>query len=1786
MVAVKNQKLFVVQLYTKEKKANGVKTLRYLSTRTMPLSDLNPLTSLEWITPNEFSQPSIENFSAVIDPGTLGNVTYDSLNRVASVVNTASVVPASVTQSVAGEKPIISDNGMVENLLTYSEQFDNAIWLKQQCTITANSTTAPDGTNTADSLLETAVTNVHRIIMNSVNYVPSEYYTFSVYAKPLNGRNWLNLFFFDGAGAFFDVANGAVGTVNANYTASIEPANNGFFRCSVTRKMDASLHLDAYIGTASANGTANYLGDITKGLYIWGAQIRKSETQSDYWPVTDTPKLAGVGKVAPENNSGSVNRALTFALAQTQSMTFGVCPYNMRAQGDYCVMMAIKPAYSQPGGGTNYEILNCETLNVGGWIISLNPHASDGTFRINWRTSQAGAYTDLLTSYQMIAQRELVSLIFNKVGATGYIYMNGSLIASGPLSDAALTTNELKLGGSSLQKFSGQIAYLAYKPSSLAAADLQSWKDFFTYRFFGAYTPYTKFSNYAPFKQILDPNNYTFSDNPFLRISKANDVSQNVNFGSQSTDNNKPLLTRFDTKENRILYSEDLSQSVWVATSATKNTRTLFTVTGASGKVLQLLNVVPGKQYILSLKARAVSGNTAVCLQHAGATSTSTNITLTATLQTFSTTVTAGAGTTIDFGIRDYNAAGFGQIEMTEIQVREASGTSSSYVGTIAFPWIAGVGNSRALAFNGTTQTLLSSLAVNPTGGIYGAVVLTPALQHLGVIYGAYGGTSRFELYINAAGSIQIYMFLDGSNYIGRTSPNGSYVAGETFVLTFDYNGGTAATGLRIFKNGVQIDNASVSAGTYTVPGAGQTLTLGSRNAGASLFYNGKISFAEFAQGAIWSDTDRKFWENYLANRFINPVLTNPNFGVLDTPIYGILRGISGLGQSMGEVVADDKYGSIEIDVTRGTIEHDKRFYDLFEKETVLNQDILIYSVQRQEDYTDTFADWQIEFSGQVASAKISPDRKTMTLDIRSKEISYDSPNYLLSRANFPAASNDASGKFLPIAFGVCELVPVFFRTQDTAQAGGIYKVREADFALASNFYNADPDKSFINGSVLNRYCLNDENNYSLLTLPYSATCLYTELIVFPGPTGTYIAQANLPEANELNKLTPSNNYIVTMGEYSVIPFISGSTSIPSKPTFNLDFFEKTKGGQVPNGPSVGGGNTTYNTANISTFPALVAGFPFASAPRVAINLSKPVFLWKESGYMIGASFSDGSFPVGTAYWGRKLVTGSEVPAYLQDQQPWRLYYFTRTSAFERFIYAVGRIGTSDLVSPYTYERLGHAIKIVEDANLSPLALVGTQDPVDISTLKLVYQMEGLKTQSTFLTGTSGQLITRADHIIKLLYYLSNNFSLTGLDTTTFSPGNYAPDLGGVTEGKESFRDIVLEVLENSACKLVPRRGTNSVALWAYGVQQPTAAIITEADATLEDIELNGLDAIVNRIRVNFDKSAIPLSTAAQQQGQENYRQTYEASNALSIELYGVKDLDSDFIKLKYARLLSAVQRWADYKLAQYAPERMYVTFRLPFWKNNYRLLELMDIIEFNHIDNVSYYGSASSNTEPPVTTPLNQVPNIFSFESEFDNAYWTKTEATITANAIVAPDTTISADKLVESVNNSTHRIIRSVTVTSGATYTYSIYAKAAERNKIFLEAISGVTDVYAYIDLVSGLKTSGNADVEIKRINDGWFKISVTFIAKSTSASLYCFLSTVDSGSITYTGNGTSGVYIWKAEMKKTELDFNLGDLWRRAKSYKMRILSRNPNFNINSEETTISFRCLVLDNPTEIF
>ena len=184
------------------------------------------------------------------------------------------------------------------NRLERTEQFDDAYWTKTSgATITANSAVAPDGTTTADTLTAPtggATRGVRRV---GATLVVNATFVKSVYAKR-STSDWIYLVFYDvgaGVGAWFNVNTGQIGTVQSGVTASIEVAANGYYRCSVTRPVGASVafnEIDVMLANAD-NTTTSSTGN---AVFIWGADLRlAADAAYPYQRVTTATDYADVG---------------------------------------------------------------------------------------------------------------------------------------------------------------------------------------------------------------------------------------------------------------------------------------------------------------------------------------------------------------------------------------------------------------------------------------------------------------------------------------------------------------------------------------------------------------------------------------------------------------------------------------------------------------------------------------------------------------------------------------------------------------------------------------------------------------------------------------------------------------------------------------------------------------------------------------------------------------------------------------------------------------------------------------------------------------------------------------------------------------------------------------------------------------------------------------------------------------------------------------------------------------------------------------------------------------------------------------------------------------------------------------------------------------------------------------------------------------------------------------------------------------------------------------------------
>jgi hypothetical protein len=159
---------------------------------------------------------------------------------------------------------------------------------------------------------------------------------------------------------------------------------------------------------------------------------------------------------------------------------------------------------------------------------------------------------------------------------------------------------------------------------------------------------------------------------------------------------------------------------------------------------------------------------------------------------------------------------------------------------------------------------------------------------------------------------------------------------------------------------------------------------------------------------------------------------------------------------------------------------------------------------------------------------------------------------------------------------------------------------------------------------------------------------------------------------------------------------------------------------------------------------------------------------------------------------------------------------------------------------------------------------------------------------------------------------------------------------------------------------------------------------------------------------------------------------------------------------------------------------------------------------------------------------------NLLLRSQEFQTT-WGATRSTVSVNQLIAPDGTVSADKLIANTDNNTHFVGQNVALVSGTTYTVSSFVKAAEYSQVRLQTTGTANWAQAFFDLTNGtvISNSVGAGAEIRSVGNGWFRISVRGVADLTGSSTISLAPAV-AGSAIFTGDGTSGIYIWGAQLE----------------------------------------------------
>jgi len=186
------------------------------------------------------------------------------------------------------------------NLNTYSEDISQAQYGKNRCTVSANSVVSPDGYTNADKIVQdpsnTAWGGLTQV------YSPTGPATLSVFAKKID-NDYIAILghAINPTAAWFNIANGTVGTTEANVTsASIEAYPNGWYRCSITATTVTRFNV------LHASSDGGNTAPVNSETALWGFQVEDSASYpTSYIPTysaaatrgADTASKTGISSV-------------------------------------------------------------------------------------------------------------------------------------------------------------------------------------------------------------------------------------------------------------------------------------------------------------------------------------------------------------------------------------------------------------------------------------------------------------------------------------------------------------------------------------------------------------------------------------------------------------------------------------------------------------------------------------------------------------------------------------------------------------------------------------------------------------------------------------------------------------------------------------------------------------------------------------------------------------------------------------------------------------------------------------------------------------------------------------------------------------------------------------------------------------------------------------------------------------------------------------------------------------------------------------------------------------------------------------------------------------------------------------------------------------------------------------------------------------------------------------------------------------------------------------------------
>ena len=223
--------------------------------------------------------PQLENRSSA---GTYTPTTSVPITKYQPVLQTAaSSVPRFDHDPVTGESKGLLIEEARTNLQSNSQSFTSF-----SGSIISNNITAPDGTETGTTFLESDGTTTYQRMSSNIAVSSGSNYTWSIYAKS-GHRHYLTMD--SGPLLIYNLSTGAVSGSTSNASISnygMQDVGNGWWRCWYTYTTSSTV-LALYIGTLNESSTNGYYqGTKFDSIHLWGLQVESGSFPTSYIPTS------------------------------------------------------------------------------------------------------------------------------------------------------------------------------------------------------------------------------------------------------------------------------------------------------------------------------------------------------------------------------------------------------------------------------------------------------------------------------------------------------------------------------------------------------------------------------------------------------------------------------------------------------------------------------------------------------------------------------------------------------------------------------------------------------------------------------------------------------------------------------------------------------------------------------------------------------------------------------------------------------------------------------------------------------------------------------------------------------------------------------------------------------------------------------------------------------------------------------------------------------------------------------------------------------------------------------------------------------------------------------------------------------------------------------------------------------------------------------------------------------------------------------------------------------------